>query len=79
MTSRVMYCPFNPLPKETSMAQTRTGPHPFATPETPSFRDLLDRVAADESLDTRRKADLCSAIRAAGHWLGIDLTANTTI
>jgi hypothetical protein len=57
------------------MAQSRTAPHPFTALDTPSVRDLLDRVAADESLDARRRADLCSAIRSAGHWLGIDLTA----
>jgi hypothetical protein len=57
------------------MAQARTAPHPFAARSTPSFRDLLDRVDDDESLDARRKADLRSAIRSAGHWLGIDLTA----
>ena len=32
-------------------------------------------MAADDALNTRRKANLRSAIKSAGHWLGIDLTA----
>jgi integrase len=53
----------------------RTDHHPFAAADTPSFRDLLDRVTADEQLDPRRKADLRSAIKSLGQWLGSDLTA----
>jgi hypothetical protein len=49
--------------------------HPFAAAEMPSFHDLLDRVTADEQLDPRRKADLRSAIKSLGQWLGADLTA----
>jgi hypothetical protein len=49
--------------------------HPFAAADTPSFHDLLDRVSADEQLDPRRKADLRSAIKSLGQWLGLDLTA----
>jgi integrase len=57
------------------MAQMSTEHHPFATADTPSFLDLLDRVTADEQLDPRRKADLRSAIKSLGQWLGTDLTA----
>jgi hypothetical protein len=57
------------------MADARADHHPFAAANTPSFRDLLDRVIADEQLDPKRKAHLQSAIKAAGRWLGIDLTA----
>jgi hypothetical protein len=53
----------------------RTDHHPFAAADTPSFLDLLDRVTADEQLDPRRKADLRSAIKSLGQWLGSDLTA----
>jgi integrase len=53
----------------------RTEHHPFAAADTPSFHDLLDRVTADEQLDPRRKADLRSAIKSIGQWLGTDLTA----
>jgi integrase len=54
---------------------TRTDQHPFAAADTPSFHDLLDCVTADEQLDQRRKADLRSAIKSLGQWLGTDLTA----
>jgi integrase len=54
---------------------TRTDQHPFAATDTPSFRDLLDRVSGDEQLDPRRKADVRSAIKSLGQWLGTDLTA----
>jgi integrase len=54
---------------------TRTDPHPFAAADTPSLHDLLARVTADEQLDPRRKADLRSAIKSLGQWLGADLTA----
>jgi len=57
------------------MTQSAPDQHPFTGPETPSFRDLLDRVADDDGLDDRRKADLRSAIKSVGQWLGIDLTA----
>ena len=57
------------------MGHTRTDHHPFAAADTPSFLDLLDRVTADEQLDPRRKADLRSAIKSLGQWLGTDLTA----
>jgi integrase len=57
------------------MGATRTDHHPFAAAETPSLHDLLDRVSADEQLDPRRKADLRSAIKSLGQWLGLDLTA----
>jgi hypothetical protein len=57
------------------MGQIRTDHHPFAAPDTPSFHDLLDRVTADEQLDPRRKADVRSAIKSLGQWLGTDLTA----
>jgi integrase len=53
----------------------RTDQHPFAAADTPSLHDLLDRVTADEQLDARRKADLRSAIKSLGEWLGADLTA----
>jgi hypothetical protein len=54
---------------------TRIDQHPFAAADTPSFLDLLDRVSGDEQLDPRRKADLRSAIKSLGQWLGTDLTA----
>jgi hypothetical protein len=54
---------------------TRTDLHPFVAPDTASLHDLLDRVTADEQLDPRRKADLRSAIKSLGQWLGSDLTA----
>jgi integrase len=57
------------------MGDARTDHHPFAAADTPSFHDLLDRVTADEQLDPRRKADLRSAIKSLGQWLGADLTA----
>jgi hypothetical protein len=57
------------------MGQIRADHHPFAAADTPSFHDLLDRVTADEQLDPRRKADLRSAIKSLGQWLGSDLTA----
>jgi hypothetical protein len=57
------------------MRDTRADHHPFAAADTPSFLDLLDQVTADGQLDPRRKADLRSAIRAVGQWLGSDLTA----
>jgi hypothetical protein len=57
------------------MGDTWTDQHPFAAADTPSFHDLLDRVTADEQLDPRRKADLRSAIKSLGQWLGTDLTA----
>jgi len=57
------------------MGAPRTDHHPFAAADTPSFLDLLDRVTADEQLDPRRKADLRSAIKSIGQWLGSDLTA----
>ena len=57
------------------MGDTRTDHHPFAAADTPSFLDLLDRATADEQLDPRRKADLRSAIKSLGQWLGSDLTA----
>jgi integrase len=57
------------------MAHVRTDHHPFAAADTPSLHDLLDRVTADEQLDQRRKADLRSAIKSLGQWLGTDLTA----
>ena len=57
------------------MGDTRTDHHPFAAAETPSFRDLLDLVTADDGLDPRRKADVRSAIKSLGQWLGSDLTA----
>jgi integrase len=53
----------------------RTDQHPFVAPDTPSFFDLLDNVTADEQLEPRRKADLRSAIKSLGQWLGLDLTA----
>jgi hypothetical protein len=53
----------------------RTDHHPFAAADTPSLHDLLDRVTADAQLDPRRKADLRSAIKSLGQWLGTDLTA----
>jgi integrase len=53
----------------------RTDHHPFAAADTPSFHDLLGRVTADEQLDPRRKADVRSAIKSLGQWLGTDLTA----
>jgi integrase len=56
------------------MGATRTDHHPFAAADTPSLHDLLDRVSADEQLDPRRKADLRSAIKSLGQWLGTDLT-----
>jgi hypothetical protein len=70
-----MYCSFNTFPKARSMDNTRTDHHPFAAPDTPSLHDLLDLVTADEQLDPRCKADLRSAIKTAGQWLGTDLTA----
>jgi integrase len=57
------------------MAQMSTEHHPFAAADTPSLHDLLERVTADEQLDPRRKADLRSAIKSLGQWLGLDLTA----
>jgi hypothetical protein len=57
------------------MAQTGADHHPFAAADTPSFHDLLDRVTTDDGLDPRRKADLRSAIKSLGQWLGSDLTA----
>jgi hypothetical protein len=57
------------------MGEPRTDHHPFAAADTPSFLDLLDRVSTDEQLDPRRKADLRSAIKSLGQWLGSDLTA----
>jgi hypothetical protein len=54
---------------------TRTDHHPFAAPDTPSLHDLLERVSADDGLDPRRKADVRSAIKSIGQWLGSDLTA----
>jgi hypothetical protein len=54
---------------------TRTDHHPFAAADTPSLHDLLDRVSGDEQLDPRRKADLRSAIKSLGQWLGSELTA----
>ena len=57
------------------MGDTRTDHHPFAAADTPSLHDLLDRVTADEQLDPRRQADLRSAIKSLGQWLGTDLTA----
>ena len=57
------------------MAHVRTDHHPFAAADTPSLHDLLDRVTADEQLDPRRKADVRSAIKSLGQWLGSDLTA----
>jgi hypothetical protein len=60
---------------ELKMGGTRTDHHPFAAVDTPSFHDLLDRVIADEQLDPRRQADVRSAIKSLGQWLGLDLTA----
>src|SRR5918996_2949964 len=57
------------------MGDIRADHHPFTAAATPSFFDLLDRVSADEGLDPRRKADLRSAIKSLGQWLGSDLTA----
>lgn len=57
------------------MGDIKTEHHPFAAADTPSLHDLLDRVSADEQLDPRRRADLRSAIKSLGQWLGSDLTA----
>jgi integrase len=57
------------------MTQYGANQHPFAGPDMPSFHDLLERVTADDRLDPRRKADLRSAIKTLGQWLGTDLTA----
>jgi hypothetical protein len=57
------------------MAQMSTEHHPFAAPDVPSLHDLLERVSADDKLDPRRKADLRSAIKSLGQWLGTDLAA----
>jgi site-specific DNA recombinase len=38
------------------MTQSSASQHPFAAPDTPSFRDLLDRVTADGGLDPSPKA-----------------------
>jgi hypothetical protein len=57
------------------MRQIRAGHHPFAAADTPSFCDLLDQVTADEQLDPHRKADLRTAIKSLGQWLGSELTA----
>jgi hypothetical protein len=56
------------------MGATRTDHHPFAAADTPSFRELLNRVTVDGNLDPRRKADVRSAIKSLGQWLGSDLT-----
>lgn len=42
----------------------------FARPDTPSLKEIRDRIASDYGIETQRRRDLTSAIETFGEWSG---------